>query len=152
RHPTRLKQQEAAVDAADHRLAAAKQTLTHKRDLNRLNQVPPVEVAVAEEQVREMEAMQRAEQTRLDELKLHDPQTGVRLADGKLKAAEAALLEARDALDECALKAPEAGTVLRILVGAGDVLGPSKEPVVQFAAAGPPVIRVEVAHEYASRV
>lgn len=153
RHGARLKQQEAMADAAAHRLAAAQEMLGLKQELSRRGQGPAAEAAAAQEQVRELEAAERVERSRLEDLKAHDPRGDERLAEAKLKAAEATVLEAKDAVDECALKAPEAGTVLRILAGVGDVIGgTSKEPVVQFVSAGPRVVRAEVAHEYAGRV
>jgi multidrug resistance efflux pump len=153
RHQTRLKQQQAMAEAAAHRHAAARETLSLKRELARRGQVQQAEAAVAEEQARELEALEQAARAALKDLEAHDPQTEVRLAEARAKGAEAAELEARDALDECSLKAPEAGTVLRLLAGVGDVLGAQpREPVMQFVAAGPRVVRAEVAHEYASRV
>ncbi len=51
------------------------------------------------------------------------------------------------------MKAPRPGTVLRILVAPGDVLGGHPgQPAVLFAADGPQVIRATVEQEFASRV
>jgi multidrug resistance efflux pump len=134
-------------------LAAAQETLNHKRELARRGAATSAEAAAAAEQVHELEALRRAEQARSDELRAHDSRSEVRVAEGRLKEAEAAQLEAQDGLEECTLKAPEAGTVLRILVGKGDTCGGQpKESAIQFVAAHPWVVRAEVAHEYASHV
>jgi multidrug resistance efflux pump len=51
------------------------------------------------------------------------------------------------------LKAPRAGTVLRILVGPGDVVGGQPgQPAVLFAADGPQVIRATVEQEFVGHV
>ena len=79
-----------------------------------------------------------------------DVEVEVRRAEYELKAAEARRDQARLALEECRLKAPRPGTVLRILVGPGDVLGGQPgQPAVLFAADGPQVIRATVEQEFA---
>jgi HlyD family secretion protein len=61
--------------------------------------------------------------------------------------------QARFALEDCSVKAPRRGTVLRVLVGPGDVLAASgKQPAVQFAIEGPQVVRADVEQEFIGRV
>jgi multidrug resistance efflux pump len=61
--------------------------------------------------------------------------------------------QARFALEDCILKAPRRGTVLRLLAGPGDVLGgATRQPAVQFAIDGPQVIRAEVEQEFVALV
>ena len=61
--------------------------------------------------------------------------------------------QAKIALDECVLKAPRRGTVLRLLVGPGDVLSAgAKQPAVQFAIQGPQVVRADVEQEFVGRI
>src|SRR5207247_2518398 len=63
------------------------------------------------------------------------------------------LEQAEKALKECELRAPTAGTVLRMLVGKGEVLGPQpKQPAMLFCPAEPRVIRAELDQEAASRI
>jgi multidrug resistance efflux pump len=51
------------------------------------------------------------------------------------------------------LKAPRRGTVLRLLVGPGDVLSSgAKQPAVQFAVQGPQVVRADMEQEFVGRV
>ena len=91
---------------------------------------------------------------RLADLEAEDVEMATTRAEYDLKAAEARRDTARLALDDCILRAPRAGTVLRILVGPGDVLGGSQpgQPAVLFAAAGPQVVRATVEQEFANRV
>ena len=64
-----------------------------------------------------------------------------------------ALREARLAVEECHLRAPRPGTVLRILVGPGDVIGIQPgQPALLFAADGPQVVRATVEQEFAHRI
>jgi multidrug resistance efflux pump len=84
---------------------------------------------------------------------LNDPSADVRSARASVTARQARLEQARRAVEECALKAPVDGTVLRMLVNPGDVLGPEpKQPAVLFCPAGRRVIRAEVEQEFAGRV
>ena len=56
-------------------------------------------------------------------------------------------------MKKCALEAPADGTVLRINVARGAVLGPqSRQAPVLFAPDGPRVVRAEVEQEFAHRV
>ncbi len=148
-HQARLAQQRAGVEAARCRLAAAEHGLARKRDLEKARQINIQDVAVAEKQVEELRAVLRAEKEKLAELELCDPVIEVRRAQAEVAAAQATLAEAQHALGECILKAPEAGTVLRILVGPGDVVGgSSSQPAVMFCANAPRLIRAEVEQEY----
>ncbi len=100
-----------------------------------------------------MEALERAETKRLAEIEAQDVELEIQRAEQELKAAEARRDQARLVLDECRLKAPRPGTVLRILVAPGDVVGGQRvQPAVLFAATGPQVIRVTVEQEFAGRV
>ncbi len=66
---------------------------------------------------------------------------------------EARLGEANQALEEQTLRAPCAGTVLRVLVAPGDLIGaPVKGAAIQFAPAGPRIVRAEVDQAFAARV
>jgi multidrug resistance efflux pump len=152
-HQERLVQQQAAVEAMSQRLAAARIQLTRKEELLRIDQANSQDVNTARHQVKEVESLEKAEQGKLAELKLVDPDLEVRNALTQVTVMESRLKQAKDALEECKLKAPQAGTVLRILAGPGDVVGvPGQKPVILFAGAGPRLVRVEVEQEFARRV
>ena len=86
---------------------------------------------------------------KLSELELHDPDAGVRQAQAEVDAKEAQLNEARTAVEEYALTAPADGTVLRVLVGPGDVVGAqSKQPAVIFCLGGRRIVRAEAEQEF----
>jgi multidrug resistance efflux pump len=95
----------------------------------------------------------QAEKGKLRELRLNDPTAGIRRAKADVDAKEAQLEEARRGEDECALRAPVGGTVLRILAGPGDVLGGrQQQPAVLFCPEGQRIVRAEVDQEFAGRV
>jgi multidrug resistance efflux pump len=150
-HRSRISQQQDALDAMRSRLSAARHALDRKKKL--MGHIDPNEIAISEDQVKEFEALVRVEEKRLDDLKKQDPLDNERRAEKELAICRARLDQARFALDDCELKAPRSGTVLRLLVGPGDVLsGQPKQPAVEFAADGPSVIRAEVEQEFAARV
>jgi multidrug resistance efflux pump len=152
-HQTRLIQQRAAAEAVQHRLEAAQHALTRKQQLEKIDQLNPREVDAAAALVRELEAVERAEKGKLAELQLLDPSSGPKRARADVSAKEARLEQARRGEAECVLKAPAAGTVLRVLVGAGEVLGAQpRQPAVLFCPQGPRIIRAEVEQEFASAV
>ena len=98
----------------------------------------------------ELEALHQVETGKLRELELNDPEAGVRQAQADVDAKEAQLNEARTAVEEYALKAPADGTVLRVMVGRGDVVGAqAKHPAVIFCPGGRRIVRAEVEQEFA---
>ncbi len=152
-HRVRLEQQQAAGEAAAQRLEAARHVLARKRQLLKVDQANAEEVAAAANQVKELEAAERAEAAKLAELRMTDPDVDVRQAKLEVAAQQNRLDQARHALEECTLKAPQDGTVLRVLVGPGDVLtGQPKQAAVLFAPNGPRLVRAEVDQEFAGRL
>jgi multidrug resistance efflux pump len=152
-HKERLSQQEGTVEAMAQRLASAQASLTRKEELRRINQASVQDVLAAEHQVREVEQLARVERARLAELRLRDTNLDVQQAETQVAVMTARLQQARDSLAEAALKAPQDGTVLRVLANPGDVVGgPGQKPVILFAGAGPRLVRTEVEQEFAARV
>jgi multidrug resistance efflux pump len=152
-HAAKLDQQRATIEAAEQRLAASRTLLGRKRQLAKLNQISPEDVTAAEDQVNELQAAAHAEAAKLRELQLHDPAVDVRRSELNVAAMRAKHDQAQHALDECTLKAPEAGSVLRILVAPGDVLSAqTKQTAILFAPNGPRLVRAELDQEFAGRV
>jgi multidrug resistance efflux pump len=152
-HRARLAQQQESIEAVGRRLSGARHALTRKQELFRAQQLSNEDVAAAEEQVKELEALERAAVQKLTELRATDPAIELRRAEAEVATYEARLGQAQQALEECMLKAPAAGTVLRILVSPGDVLaGQPGKATVLFCPEGPRVIRAEVEQEFAARL
>jgi multidrug resistance efflux pump len=145
-------EQRAVIDVMRHRLEAARYALARKQELVSVATVDK-EVAAAKEQCAELEAAIRGEEAKLQELRLNDPALDTRRAEADVAAKQSRLEQALLGLDECRLKAPVAGTVLRLLVSRGDVLGPQPtRPAVLFCPKGPRIVRAEVQQEFAGGV
>ncbi len=137
----------------NERLSAARRQVDRQQKLVKDNLADRKDLDISEDHVHELEALLRAEEKRLDDLKRQDSKDDIRRAEKEVEAMKARLEQAQYALDECLLKAPRRGTVLRLLVGPGDVLGSqSKQPAVQFAAEGPQIVRADVEQEFIGRV
>jgi multidrug resistance efflux pump len=152
-HQRKIRQQQAAIEAIHHRLAAARYVRDRKDELVKINQINAAEARAAAEAVKELEAAEQGEREKLAELQASDPTVGVVAAEAALQAREARREQAAYALEECTLKAPCDGTVLRILVGPGDLVSlQAKQPALFFLPAGPRIVRAEIEQEYAHRV
>jgi multidrug resistance efflux pump len=149
----RLAQQQCAAEAARRRTAAVRLRLEKLKDLDRKGLLGTSDLAIASEQLQEAEAGERGEAARLDELKLTDPQASLRRAEQELALMEARRDQAQQALEDCTLRAPQSGTVSRLLAAPGDVLSAqSPRPALLFCPDGPRLVRAQVAQEYADRV
>lgn len=149
----RLAQQQAALRAAGFRLDAARQLLAHKEKQLKDNLVAVEDVNMTRAEVKALEQQEHAEREKLAELNTVDPALTVRKAKAQLKRSRLQRDQARHQLDECTLKAPAAGTVQHISVGAGDIVtGNPAQPVVRFAPDEPPLVRAEVDQEFADRI
>jgi multidrug resistance efflux pump len=152
-HAAKRDQQLDAIDAIGHRLAAAREQLERQKELSQKKLIGPRELAVAEESVKELEAAARAEQSKLRELDLLDPKPAVDRAEAQVASLHGRVAQAQLALDECSVKAPRDGSVLRLQAAVGDMVGvPGAVPPVQFCADEPLIIRAEVAQEFAAAV
>jgi len=130
-HRIKLAQQRAASEAVKYRIQGAQAVLARKRRQAEKEVLSLTDADVAETLLHESEALCQVETGKLNELELNDPEAGVRQAQAEVDAKEAQLNEARTVVEEYALKAPADGTVLRVLVGPGDVAGSQpKQPVV----------------------
>jgi multidrug resistance efflux pump len=152
-HTLKLAQQQQAIAATQHRLAAAQHLLEHSRGLAKRELAPVEQVEAGAEKVKELEAALVAEKDKRRELELADPAMQVQRAEADVRAKQARLDEAEYGLEECSVKAPVDGKVLRLLIGVGDVLSTQpRQPAVQFCPAGPRIVRAEVEQEFAGRV
>jgi multidrug resistance efflux pump len=146
--------QAAVVAARKAELEAAQQ----KRDLAKRHYdrkyLSEEEYKAAEAAARAQEKVVEAEEAKLSGLeKANTPPLDISSAEEQVKLRQADVDKAQKGLRECAITAPEKGTVLRVAVSEGDVLGPSpREPAVTFCPDKPRVIRAEVEQEFAGRL
>jgi len=151
RHGIQVQQQKASVSAARSRLAGAKRTLELKQTLSALHQANDKEVAVAAELVREQEIGVEVQVASLAQLELVDPQHQVTQAELDVKRAEARLAQAQAEAEGQQIRAPAAGTVLRILARPGEIIS-AASPAIVFVPDGPRIVRAEVEQAEVDRV
>lgn len=152
-HRNRRLQQQEMRAVMRSRLDSARRVFNREKSLVQSKTLAPMEVSTSEEKVHELEALERIEELRLAELDGQDPAIEIQRAEAALRAAEARRDQAKRAVDECQVRAPGPGTVLRLLVGPGDLAGGRPgEPALLFAADGPQVVRATVEQEFAARI
>jgi multidrug resistance efflux pump len=152
-YPIRKATQEAAVAAAADRVTSARRVVEEKKLARSFGTVTPGELAVAESEVKQYEQLEGVEKSRLEELKLADPGLKVRAAEAKLAIATIAHQQAQKAVEDCVLRAPVPGTVLRVQASVGESIAPgSPLPPLVFRPDGPLVVRAEIQQEYLGRV
>jgi multidrug resistance efflux pump len=94
-----------------------------------------------------------AEEEKLKALKAQRPELEVQRAEQEVLAKEARLRTATLGVEECQVRAPAPGTVLRLNVSVGETLGANPQrPALLFCPAGPRYIRAEILQEFAARV
>lgn len=154
RHKLQVAGQAKARDAMQFELESTRKIAARKRDLyDKAKYVALEEVDIANVLVKKCEAAVEAEQIKLEGVQLEVPEETIRQAEQNLKHAQALRDKARYALNECLVKAPTAGSVLRLALQAGELLGPDpKIPPLIFCPASPRIVRAEVEQEWASRV
>jgi multidrug resistance efflux pump len=160
---------EAGVDEANKQIAAQKIAIdAARKKVEQARLLRDKQKKFARDGIADKEMTQAAEITleqaelavQGEEAKLAIAEAAKRKAEGYVAAAkdliaakQAQLDEARHAVSECVVRAPVEGTPLRILVTVGETLGPNpRQPAVQFAPAGPLLVRAEVEQEFVSRV
>jgi multidrug resistance efflux pump len=153
RHESLVAQQEAAVEAREHVLAAARTVWARKKDLASRDLIDKTEAKTAQEQVLQAEALLRAEREKLRELKLTQPANLVDAAEAEVSAAGARLEQARLNLEECVVRSPRDATVLRVRTAVGQWAGVRPElPALQLCPKEERIVRLEIQQQYAGLV
>jgi HlyD family secretion protein len=150
-HASRLAGHEALARAAWSRVSAAREEMARKERLFAQNLISTEEEAAARHEVKTLVSLAEAEDKQVEGLRDESPDLRVQQARAELARQEALLAEARYALEQCVLKAPAAGRVLRLRCSAGEVVSPQLAVVV-FAPTRPLIVRVEVEQELIHRV
>jgi multidrug resistance efflux pump len=153
-HTARLAQQREAVEAARSASAAARETLARKQQLVDAGHLHAKDLAPFADGVQQTQSLEKIEGEKVRELTLHDPETAVAQAEAELAGAAARAQQARHVVDECVLRAPGDGTVLRLLAAVGTSYdgAPGASPALYFCPDALRIVRAEVAQEYADRV
>jgi multidrug resistance efflux pump len=153
KHELDLRGQELAISAVQHKLAAAKKALDRYKRAREKGLTSEEEVDAADEMVKSLEDAENLEKIKLDGLKLQDPTEDLTRAEQKVKEKRAVRDQAEYALKLCTLTAPVEGTIVRLNVNAGDLLGPQPhQPAILFCPNTPRILRGEVLQEFADPV
>lgn len=145
-HASRVGGQAALARAARSRVSTAREQMARNERLFDKNLIVKEERAASRQEVQTLESLAEAEERRLEGLRGENPSLRVEQARAELARQEALLAEARYALEQCVVKAPAAGNVLRRRCSAGEVVSP-QQAVLVFAPARPRIVRVEVEQE-----
>lgn len=154
-HALKVQQQQAAIRVAREGLNAGEAELQKVKKLYDSSNASAETLAVARAQVERLKAVLQSEEARLRELESHNHDAELALARAKAEVAvvTARLEQARLALQECALVAPEDGQILRLQVGVGDLVSTqSLQPPIQFLPKKGLLIRAEVLQEFAGKI
>jgi multidrug resistance efflux pump len=152
-HKLKLAQQHIVLEGMRYRLSAAQHMLAVKQKLLKDNFINAAEVSAAEDQIKELETLRNGEEKKLAEMRLVDPQLDLQAAEAEVKRVRVKVQEADRELAECSLKAPQAGTVMRMFARVGEVLGGMpRQPAVLFAPDEARIVRAEVDQEFAGKV
>jgi multidrug resistance efflux pump len=146
-------QQEQAVAGALSKVEGQRRQANKLKNLNDSSSVSPETFLTAKDQLQAAEALLKAEELKLSQLKLQNPQETIRLAEAGLRAAQGQLQLAKEQLHNHTLWAPQSGSILRVLISPGQIWGPSAEqPAVWFCPDKPRIIRCEINQRFARRV
>jgi multidrug resistance efflux pump len=153
--------QQSAIDAAKRKIAAAQFRLHRQKQMaeavSEATQKPTYtnsdELNAVTEELEAAKAGLAAEQAKLRAILASKPENKIREAEANVILSRQRADLARLAVKRCNLEAPADGTVLRLTVAKGAVLGPqSRQAPVLFAPDGPRIVRAEVPQEFAHRV
>jgi multidrug resistance efflux pump len=153
-HAAQIKGQEAAVEERQAQVEAATKILARAKKRLDNGTMQQDEYDALVKQKESAEAGVKAEHAKLDALKLLDPKWQIERAKQDVDAKKAQRDRAIQGVDECRIKAPSAGTVIRVLTEKGETLGPNpRQPAFYFAPDGKPmIIRAEIEQEFADLV
>ena len=147
-----IKGQEAAIDAA---IAKEKIVQAQRKKAERVKTLNGADedLDAAQALVDQAAAGVVVERTKLEQIREMTPSSAIRRAKIDVENKKRMIDKAQLAVNECQIKAPCRGMILRQLINVGELLGPmSKGPALQFCPAGDRIVRAEVEQEYAGRV
>jgi multidrug resistance efflux pump len=156
RHKLQVAGQSKARDAMQFKLEGTRKVAARKRELHdKANYVALEDIDIADTLVKECEAAVAVEQKKLEGLQLQasDFEDQIHQAEQNLRHAQALRAKARFTLEECSVKTPHSGSILRLSLQVGELLPQQpKVPPLILCPAGPRIVRAEVEQEWIGRV
>jgi multidrug resistance efflux pump len=145
--------QKEAVEVARYDMKLARIQRDQVTKLWKKDQANESDRQAAETTWQKAQAGVQAQESKLAALEADSPDGNIEMARLNVKDKELLLNEARLALDKTIVRAPAAGTPLRVLVSVGETLGSNpRQPAIQFCPQRPLLIRAEVEQEFAPRI
>jgi multidrug resistance efflux pump len=153
KHELELKGQEQNIADKKDKLKAARNQVDRLARLREKGLGSAEDLDIADLTAKSFEKAAAAEEFKLEAMKLIDPKNDITRAEQQVKEKQAVRDQAQYMLEQCELKAPVDGAVMRVSVNPGDLLGPQPhQAAFLFCPATPRIIRAEVQQEFANRV
>ena len=151
-----IKQQEQSVVVAKTKMAGFDLQLREAERLRATNHYGQPTVAEIDNFKLQLEggkAGVNAEEAKLTSIRNATPDPKIQEAEVGVQLQRDQLRQAQEALSRCTLRAPQDGTVLRVVATVGSQFSPaSTQPAINFAPAGGLIVRAEVEQEFHNRV
>jgi multidrug resistance efflux pump len=154
KHKKTLEALDKALQAKDLELNSAR-SLRDKLERLQNKELGPNkdDVAQARDKVKSLELELQSKRDEVAAAREIDPNRLIELAGQEVAGKQVQLAKAKLALDECQVRAPKKGHVLRFFIRPGEMLGSTpRTPAAQFIADDERIVRAEITQDYASRV
>jgi multidrug resistance efflux pump len=149
----KIEAQKLVISEKQNALGAANSTLEIVKKAREKHLTDEDEVNIRTKMAKSAEDALKAEELTLKGLELDDPNLEIARAEQSVKEKQAVREQADFALKQCTLTAPVDGTIVRLNVTAGELLGPQpRQPAVLFCPSTPRILRAEIEQEFAGRV
>lgn len=148
-HEEKLRGQKSAISARTSELAAAEAKLRLAKQQDDSKLIPHDEYVSGEKGVEALKESIKIEEAKLRGLEQHNPNSPMLLASAELTIREAQVIKAQFAYDECFIKAPFDGEILRLFISPGETLGPNpRTPALTICPDKAKIVRAEVEQEF----
>jgi len=148
-----LEEQQAAIDAAQAKLSAAESQLKRLESLKEKDLTNENELNSARSMVAGLKSALSAEQIKYRKIQGLKPEEKIKEAESGVKVAEERLRGEKLKLEQCTLRAPCDGTIVRLNVSKGTLITPQlRQAPVMLLPAGVRIVRAEVLSEFSGRV
>jgi multidrug resistance efflux pump len=151
KHRAAITGQQAVIAAKQSKRDAAQKDADEAKRLSGKG-VSPEKADAAQKLVEAADREIDAEQQKLRGMEEEDPEIAIKLAEENLTSKKLLLDKAQWALDECTVKAPYKGKVLRVQVSAGDLLPNPHQAPLLYCSNTPRIVRAEIEQEFAPKV
>lgn len=151
-----VKQQEQAVEASKKDKARADLQLSEAERIRataNYGQPTNAEIEGYRLQAEKAKAAVNIEEARLESIRASKPDAVIQEAEIGVQLQRDQLAQAQEALGRCTLRAPQDGTVLRVLATVGTQFSQaSPQPAINLAPSGGLIVRADVEQEFHHRV